>query len=106
MNAAFWYVTDNGIALDKNYKYTAKDGKCAYTSKLKAFQNRDCAEVPANKTKALQSAVSKQPVSISVEADSLQFQFYEKGVFKSKKCGQDLDHGILLTGYGTMNVKN
>lgn len=31
MNAAFWYVIDNGIALDKDYTYTARDGKCKYT---------------------------------------------------------------------------
>lgn len=73
---------------------------------MSAFKNKDCANIPVNSTKALQSAVSKQPVSISVEGDSLQFQFYESGVFKSKKCGQDLDHGILLTGYGSMDVKN
>ena len=44
----------------------------------------------------------KQPVSIAVEADTLQFQFYKSGVF-SGKCGTDLDHGILLVGYGNMN---
>lgn len=54
----------------------------------------------ANSTKALQSAVAKQPVSIGVEADTLVFQFYSKGILSNPKCGQDLDHGILLTGYG------
>jgi C1A family cysteine protease len=43
MDAALWYVIDNGIALDKNYNYTARDGKCAYKSTMKAFGIRDCA---------------------------------------------------------------
>ena len=52
------------------------------------------------------SAVVKQPVAISVEADTLYFQFYTRGVMGNSKCGQDLDHGILLTGYGTEDGKN
>lgn len=50
-------------------------------------------------------AVSKQPVSIGVEADQLGFQFYRDGVF-SGNCGTDLDHGILLVGFGNLNGKD
>jgi len=67
---------------------------------MKVYQINDCQEVIANSTKALQSAVAAQPVSIGVEADTLVFQFYRKGILNSTRCGQDLDHGILLTGYG------
>ncbi len=105
MDAAFWYVIDNGIALESAYQYNGKDNKCKYTSKMKAWGIRDCAEVAANKTAALKSAVYTQPVAISVEADTLQFQFYSKGVF-SGKCGTDLDHGIVLTGYGNLDGKD
>jgi KDEL-tailed cysteine endopeptidase len=72
---------------------------------MEAFRNKDCAEVPANKTIALMSAVAKQPVAIAVEADTVAFQFYKSGVF-SGKCGTDLDHGIVLTGYGTLDGKD
>lgn len=105
MDAAFWYVIDNGITTEEKYPYKAKDGKCAYTADMKVFQNTRCAEVPANKTKALASAVYKQPVAIAVEADQISFQFYRSGVF-SGNCGTDLDHGIVLTGYGNMNNKD
>lgn len=105
MDAAFWYVKDNGITTEDKYPYKGKDQKCAYTSSMKVYQNSDCAEVPANKTIALQSAVLKQPVSIGVEADQLNFQFYSKGVL-SGKCGTDVDHGIVLTGYGNLDGKD
>lgn len=71
---------------------------------MSAFKYGNCAEVPANNTIALMSAVYAQPVAIAVEADTLQFQFYKKGVF-SGKCGTDLDHGIVLTGYGEEDGK-
>lgn len=44
-------------------------------------------------------------MSVSVEAVGLEFQLYSKGVF-SAKCGTDLDHGILLTGYGNLDGKD
>lgn len=102
MNAAFWYVEDHGIATEEKYRYTGKTQKCTYNSSQQVFRNHECAEVPANRTKALESAVYKQPVSISVEAS---FQFYKSGVF-SGKCGLVLDHGIVLTGYGNLNGKD
>jgi KDEL-tailed cysteine endopeptidase len=102
MDAAFWYVMDHGITTEDMYKYTAKTGKCTYDEKkMKFYSINQCEEVTANSTDALRSAVAKQPVSISVEADTLVFQFYSKGIIGNPKCGQDLDHGILLTGYGS-----
>mgnify|MGYP002344440468 FL=1 len=43
MDAAFWYVIDNGIALESAYPYTGKDGKCKYTSAMKYWGINDCA---------------------------------------------------------------
>jgi C1A family cysteine protease len=106
MNAAFWYVIDHGITTMEKYPYTGRDGRCVYQeATMKVFQNKQCAEVPANKTKVLASAVYKQPVSIAVEADTSAFQMYRSGIFSSP-CGIDLDHGIVLTGYGTLNGRD
>merc|ERR1711935_27572 len=46
----------------------------------------------------LASALSKQPVSIAVDAGS--WQFYFGGVMKNCR-GKQLDHGVLLVGSGT-----
>merc|ERR1719389_863685 len=54
---------------------------------------------------ALMDAVSKQPVSIAIEADQMSFQMYSGGVL-SGACGSNLDHGVLLVGYGTENGKD
>merc|ERR1719436_1604842 len=45
-------------------------------------------------------AVSKGPVSIAIEADKDVFQHYRGGVLSSA-CGTNLDHGVLVVGYGT-----
>jgi len=66
MDAAMWYIIDNGITNETLYPYRARDQKCAYKDTMKVYQIKNCAEVTANKTAALVEAVANQPVSISV----------------------------------------
>merc|ERR1712023_41948 len=49
---------------------------------------------------ALMQAVAQQPVSVAIEADRSVFQFYSGGVMDSSQCGTQLDHGVLVVGYG------
>merc|ERR1712050_234393 len=48
------------------------------------------------------SAVQQQPVSVASEADQSAFQRYSGGVLTSG-CGQQLDHGVTVVGYGEEN---
>eukprot|EP00967_Tisochrysis_lutea_P056583 scaffold71509_cov23-Tisochrysis_lutea.AAC.3 len=50
---------------------------------------------------ALKAAVAHQPVSVAIEADQQAFQLYMGGVFADETCGTELDHGVLVVGYGT-----
>merc|ERR1712127_992705 len=48
----------------------------------------------------LMSAVEQQPVSVAIEADQSLFQLYNGGVMTGS-CGTQLDHGVLVVGFGT-----
>lgn len=52
---------------------------------------------------SLLSLVARQPVSVAIQAGQPSFQFYESGVFSNDECGKDgdVDHGVLVVGYGT-----
>merc|ERR1712178_655797 len=56
-------------------------------------------DVSKNSETAMMSALQKGPVSIAVEADKTVFQSYSSGVMTGN-CGTNLDHGILVVGYG------
>ena len=45
-------------------------------------------------------AVNHGPVSVAIEADTEVFQEYEGGIITSDECGTNLDHGVLVVGYG------
>lgn len=100
MDNAFEYVIDNGLCEENNYPYTASKDTCSTPCGTKVKIN-NCYDVPANNELALKEAVSNQPVSIAIEADTKYFQSYKSGVLTGDACGTNLDHGVLIAGYGT-----
>eukprot|EP00898_Chlorokybus_atmophyticus_P006182 jgi/Chlat1/6565/Chrsp45S06034 len=55
-----------------------------------------------NDESSLKKAVTMQPVSVAIEADEREFQFYKEGILDAP-CGTGLDHGVLAVGYGVEN---
>ena len=101
MDGAFKYAMNNGMCTETAYPYTAKDGSCHSCSAVVSVSG--CADVKANNQVALKEAVANAPVSIAIEADTKYFQSYSSGVLTSSSCGTNLDHGVLIVGYGTEN---
>jgi len=99
MDSAFDYVHDHPLTTEAAYGYTGKDGTCKdQTSGLKISSHVD---VAANSPTGLLAAVSMQPVSVAIEADRMVFQMYTSGIISKTSCGTNLDHGVLVVGYGT-----
>ena len=47
------------------------------------------------------------PLVVEVQADTDAFQFYTEGILDDPKCdGSQIDHTLLLVGYGTDNGKD
>ncbi len=101
MDGAFKYAIDNGMCTESAYPYTAKDGNCHSCSAVVSMSG--CADVKPNNQVALKEAVANAPVSIAIEADTRYFQSYSSGVLTSSSCGTNLDHGVLIVGYGAEN---
>jgi len=102
MDYAFKWVIDNGgLDTESDYTYKAADAQCdAEKEKKDAASITGFQDVPKNSEDALAKAVTMQPVSIAIEADQRSFQLYGGGVYDATDCGTQLDHGVLVIGYG------
>jgi len=96
MDSAFQYIiASSGLATEDEYPYTAEDGQCNAPSTGAVVPITSYKDIPAGDTDSLLSAISQQPVSIAVDANS--WQFYSGGIFSD--CNENLDHGVLAVGY-------
>jgi C1A family cysteine protease len=103
MDDAFEYIIQNGgICSEDDYPYQAVQGECQSTSCTAVSSVGAYSDVTAGQEDtSLIAAVAGNPVSVAIEADSQSFQFYSGGVYNDTGCGDNLDHGVLIVGYGT-----
>ena len=108
MDSAFqWIEQNNGLCLESDYSYvsgtTGKSGSCETTCDVvKNSVIHEYNDVAPSSDDAMMSALMQQPVSIAIQADQKEFQLYQSGVFTGS-CGVELDHGVLVVGYGSEN---
>jgi len=100
MDQAFQYIMQSNITTEKAYPYTEKNGpKCLAAGKPFGASITSYTDVNPNDDQALFAALQLGPVSIAIEADQESFQFYSTGIL-SAACGANLDHGVLVVGWG------
>ena len=104
MDSAFQFAIDYGLCTEESVPYEAQREKCSSMLDCEvAVFVKKCIDVTPNNQVYLQEAVANQPVSIAIEADTRVFQFYSGGVITDTSCGTNLDHGVLIVGYGEEN---
>lgn len=100
-NVFKFVIARKGICRLSDYPYTAKVTPCHACDRREDSGVSAFVDVPENDELALKAAVAKTVVSVAIEADHLDFQFYKGGVFDPLiSCGTNLDHGVAAVGYG------
>ena len=100
MDKGFEYVIENGLCSEDSYPYQARDGMCHKFLCKQVASIDDFRDVQPNNENFLKYAVASQPVSVAIQANLSSFRFYKKGVYQDENCGTNLDHGVLVVGYG------
>lgn len=103
-DGGFEWVRDNGLCSYDSYPYTSgttkKAGSCEADC-MSIVTISGCGDVEPDNQMVLKSTVATMgPVSVAIEADTAYFQSYSSGVITGAKCGTNLDHAVLVVGYG------
>jgi len=96
-NAYSYIIKTGGIDTEASYAYTAADGSCSFSKDNIGAKISNWTMVSTDETQMAAYLVQHGPLAIA--ADAAEWQFYFGGVFDIP-CGDTLDHGILIVGYG------
>lgn len=99
---AWSYAQDEGgLCEESAYPYAGVQGTC---------QQKSCGDkygtptgqtnVAVDSESTLEDAVVSRCVSVAVEASQASFQYYSSGVLNGT-CGTNVNHAVLVVGYGT-----
>ena len=101
---AFQYLQENAIIEESEYPYKGVGGSCQQDSKADTgIYVDEITHIDAGSPDAMKAVLDQQPIAVAIQADKLVFQLYNGGIFDSEKCGTQLDHAVLLVGYGSEN---
>ena len=98
MDDAFEYARENAICTEIEEPYVAHSETCMACSEAIIFDG--CFDIEESNQMHLKEAVTRGPVSVAIQANSAIFQHYNGGVITDRSCGTQLDHGVLVVGYG------
>ena len=98
-------IKSGGISLSSDYEYLGQSDYCREGSVDTVATFKGYSMIPQFDDEALMEAVySRGAVAVSLDASQESFTFYSSGVYYDPNCmwkSDDLDHSMLLVGYGT-----
>tara|TARA_Y100000389_G_scaffold202550_1_gene248154 strand:- start:757 stop:1560 length:804 start_codon:yes stop_codon:yes gene_type:complete len=102
-NALRWIKNNKGICLEEDYPYDPKYGHFPCCKKCETVV-RGTGNIIVKRIfpleYQLEKAVIEQPIAVGIDASTREFQFYQGGVFTGD-CGSNIDHGVLVVGFGS-----
>ncbi|XP_073122228.1 cysteine protease RD19A-like [Henckelia pumila] len=100
MNSAFEYTLKaGGLMREKDYPYTGTDrGACKFDKTKIAAKVANFSVVSLDEDQIAANLVKHGPLAVAINA--VYMQTYMKGVSCPYICSKQLDHGVLLVGYG------
>lgn len=107
MLTAFKYIKDNsGIGLASHYPYEVNDTFECRSNKPRA-RVKNFAQIQSGSEELLKKYLIKYgPIAIAIDASLPSFQNYRSGIYYDPACSNNINHAMVLVGYGTSTITN
>lgn len=106
MAAAFDYLeTHYAMSAEAYPYYTAYAARsdCKYDeSKATTAMVDTYTYAKSGDIEMMKRALSHQPIAAALNASTQSFQMYVSGVYDDEACGPEVDHSVILVGYGEL----
>ena len=106
MDLAFEFIMNKSLCTNVSYPYVAVNGNCSIEQCNSVITITNYTDVVKNNESSLKNAVAINPVSVAIQANKRSFQMYTSGIYNDLDCGTELDHGVLVVGYGYDEVSD
>jgi len=96
------YVVKNGLTLEKNYPYKAKQSSCKKSNISKDVtisSFKYCEKKTCSTNNAFYNLLKEGPLAVVIDAGTREFQNYKSGIIPASGCYK-LNHAVLAVGYG------
>jgi len=119
MTNAYKYIMNHGgIEREQDYPYTGTDDVCKFNYTEEAADDVGYILLDDEDEDRMKIMLLTQgPLAVAIDANHTDFFYFEDGIYWNSECGttiDDVDHAVLVVGYGTdpwsnqdyWNVKN
>lgn len=102
MTNAFDYVSNNpGVDTESSYPYERRKAKCRFNPANIGGECSNHMEIQIGNEKALLQAVATVgPIAAGIDGAQRSFQFYKSGLYYDPKCVTEVNHAVVIVGYG------
>lgn len=102
MTNAYIYVQNNpGVDTEPSYPYEEKQNQCRFNPANVGAECMAHMEIQIGNEVALQQAVATVgPVAAGIDGAQHSFQFYKSGYYFEPKCDTEVNHAVVIVGYG------
>lgn len=102
----FQEIKEKGVTLDDIYQYEGEQKSCRLQvgeEKFKIIGQKNFTSVRGTEDDLKFAVATYGPCVAAVDADFL--QLYKDGVYYDARCTQNINHAIVVVGYGTTALK-
>ncbi|KAH8410753.1 hypothetical protein KR222_004672, partial [Zaprionus bogoriensis] len=97
---ALQFIKNNGgVDTEASYPYEAVQGVCRFNPSNVGATVSNVVWVAGNEAALKVAVAEKGPISVAIDSSLL--QHYSSGVFNEPSCSSEVDHGVLVVGYGS-----